>query len=301
MRTVLQSDSPYQWSTYNPKIRRRAWLFVLIIQLCLLFVLFYFGFVTPLPLPGEEGVLVSFGTEQSGQNTEWQAAQPVVPTQTYTPTPQATDTPLTQDFEDAPEVPIPERPKPKKDTPEKVKPPKRQETPSVQPPPQPQQPPVEEPPRPAVNQQALFPGRAVASNPTQSGAGTGGAPGNQGRPDGAGSVAGVGDGNGAGTGSGQGAGTGGSGIGYNVGSRKALALPPPEYPGQKNGRVVVKVWVNKEGKVTKAQAGEKGSTLYDKSFLSASEQAALQAHFDVAADAPEQQVGTITYVFKLKQ
>lgn len=295
-------NNSYNWSSYDPRIRRRSWIAVLLVQLLLVLVLFYFGFVTPLPLPGEEGVTVSFGTEQGGQNLTWQETS-VPPVQNYVPEPvrEVEEKPLTQDFEDAPEVRTPEHPKtPKK---EESKPKKENPKPVVQQPTpqQPQQTVVKEPepPQPQVNQQALFPGRTPEAQ--QGGAGTGGQAGNQGMPDGQATTPSLGQGSGAGTGSGHGQGTGGGGIGYSVGNRKALKLPPPEYPGQKNGKVVVKVWVNKEGKVVKAEAGEKGSTLYDKTFLSASENAALQAHFDVAADAPEMQVGTITYVFRLKQ
>jgi len=202
---------------------------------------------------GEEGVTVSFGTEQGGQNLTWQETN-VPPVQNYVPEPvrEVEEKPLTQDFEDAPEVRTPERPKtPKK---EESKPKKENPKPVVPQfaPQQPQQTVVKEPepPQPQVNQQALFPGRTPETQ--QGGAGTGGQAGNQGMPDGQATTPSLGQGSGAGTGSGHGQGTGGGGIGYSVGNRKALKLPPPEYPGQKNGKVVVKVWVNKEGKVVKA-------------------------------------------------
>lgn len=295
-------DNPYSWSSYDPRVRRRSWVAFLLVQLFLLLILVYFGFVTPLPLPGEEGVTVSFGTEQAGQNMSWQET-PLPPAQSYISEPvrEVEEKPLTQDFEDAPEVREPEKPKPpkKEDAKPKIEQPKL----TVQ---QPKQQPVQqteikepESPKPQVNQQALFPGRTPESQ--QGGAGTGGQAGNQGMPDGQATTPSIGQGSGAGTGSGSGQGAGGGGIGYSVGNRKALKLPTPEYPGQKNGKVVVKVWVNQEGRVIKAQAGEKGSTLYDKTFLAAAENAAMQAHFDVASDAPEMQVGTITYIFRLKQ
>ena len=297
--------STYNWSSHDPRIRRRAGIAMGLIQVLLLIVLLYFGFVTPLPLPGEEGIAVSFGTERGGQNQVWEET-PRVTQPKYTPPapPQTEETPLTQDYEEAPEVRTPakpkepEKPKEKKPVEEKTKPtpPKPVETP-------PAPKPVETPPEPAkpvVNQQALFPGQTAT--PSQGGAGTGGEKGNQGTAEGQSTTPNVGVGNGTGSqGTGNGAGGSGGGIGYNVGNRKALKLPPPEYPSQKNGKVIVKVWVNKQGQVIKAEAGEKGSTLFDKAFLAVSEQAALQAHFDVASDAPETQIGTITYIFRLKQ
>lgn len=286
--------SSYVWSSADPRLRRRAWILVAFIQIFLLLILFYFGFVTPLPLPGEEGIAVSFGQENAGRNEEFvpQAVSPAVVHESVREE-VVEEEPLTQDFEEAPAVTPPKREKPKKEeikTEEHVKP--REETQQFR------ETQHESVPQPTVNQQALFPGVTETS---QKETGNGGDLGIQGRKDGEGVQAGVGEGVGRGSGSGSGAGAGGNGIGYSVGNRKALKLPSPEYPGQKNGKVVVKVWVNKEGRVLKAQAGEKGSTIYDKSFLTVSEAAALQAHFDVSADAPEMQVGTITYVFRLKQ
>ena len=65
--------------------------------------------------------------------------------------------------------------------------------------------------------------------------------------------------------------------------------------------MVVKVWVDRQGRVLRAEAGEKGSTTFDSSLLQAAQTAALRATFDVTADAPDTQMGTITYVFRLKQ
>ena len=294
-------NSSYSWSSYDPRVRRRAWGAFVLVQLFLVLLLLFFGFVTPLPLPGEEGVTVSFGTELAGQNLNWQETPVPSPQNPVSPEVQEPEEqPLTQDFEDAPEVRTPEKTKtPKKEdaqpTQERPKPAVQQPKPNTATPAEVREP---EPPKPQVNQQALFPGRASEQ---QGGAGMGGQVGNQGMPDGQATTPNVGVGSGEGTGSGSGQGTGGGGIGYSVGNRKALKLPTPEYPGQKNGKVVVKVWVNQDGRVIKAQAGEKGTTLYDNTFLTAAENAALLAHFDVASDAPAMQVGTITYVFRLKQ
>lgn len=74
----------------------------------------------------------------------------------------------------------------------------------------------------------------------------------------------------------------------------------PSYNIQKEGTVVVTVWVDQYGNVTKATAGAKGTTVNDPSLWNAARKAAMETHFNQSADAPALQEGTITYVFKLK-
>ena len=76
-------------------------------------------------------------------------------------------------------------------------------------------------------------------------------------------------------------------------------LPRPSYSVQKAGTVVVKIWVDNYGNVQKAVAGEEGTTVTDKTLWQAARKAALGAHFNMSADAPVLQEGTITYIFKL--
>ena len=77
-------------------------------------------------------------------------------------------------------------------------------------------------------------------------------------------------------------------------------LPRPSYPVQKSGVVVVKIWVDNYGIVQKAIAGAEGTTVTDKDLWNAARKAAMGASFDMSADAPAMQKGTITYIFKLK-
>lgn len=76
-------------------------------------------------------------------------------------------------------------------------------------------------------------------------------------------------------------------------------LPRPGYAVQKDGIVVVKIWVDNYGNVQKAVAGAEGTTVTDKTLWQAARKAALGAHFNMSADAPALQEGTITYIFKL--
>lgn len=85
---------------------------------------------------------------------------------------------------------------------------------------------------------------------------------------------------------------------YNLGNRKMVGtLPKPNYPGNEQGKVVVEIFVDRSGVVTKATAGVKGSTLLSKNYLDAAYSAAFKAKFDPNPDATELQRGTITYNF----
>lgn len=100
---------------------------------------------------------------------------------------------------------------------------------------------------------------------------------------------------------GSGSGDQGSGISFSLSGRSALSLPKPQYPGDDAGVVVVKVTVDRTGRVTSAEAGVRGTTIMDKSFWNEARQAALKARFNEASsnDAPAFQQGTISYRFVL--
>lgn len=77
-------------------------------------------------------------------------------------------------------------------------------------------------------------------------------------------------------------------------------LPRPSYGIQQSGIVVVTIWVDQYGNVTKAQAGADGTTVTNTELWTAARNAAMKAHFNQKADAPALQKGTITYIFSLK-
>jgi TonB family protein len=91
----------------------------------------------------------------------------------------------------------------------------------------------------------------------------------------------------------------GNGVSFSLDGRSAQSLPKPYYPGNEEGVVVVQVTVNKTGVVTKAEAGVRGSNTADTELIAAAKKAALQARFNVDESAPAYQVGTITYRFVL--
>lgn len=133
------------------------------------------------------------------------------------------------------------------------------------------------------------------------GEGITGGPGNQGDPNGSINSKVRGTGSGLGT---QGTGTGGpggpGGISYSLQGRGFKALPLPKYDYQGDGIVVVEVSVDRSGKVVQATPGIKGSTTLDEYLLKVAKEAALEARFEVKQDAPTTQKGSITYNFKLK-
>lgn len=157
--------------------------------------------------------------------------------------------------------------------------------------------PTEEVKLPVVNKKALFPGKATDGG--TGGEGITGKEGNQGSlegsPDSQNRTGGATGGNGEGEGDGK-----GKGVSFKLGGRKSLVLPKPDYLKQKQGTVVVQVTVDRNGNVTKATPGVKGSSTLDVDLLKAAEKAALTAKFDVSPNAPAYQTGTITYVFKFQ-
>ena len=74
-------------------------------------------------------------------------------------------------------------------------------------------------------------------------------------------------------------------------------LPRPDYPGNRAGKVLVRVTVDRDGKVASAEYEPKGSTTTDAALIAAARQAALRARF--TASEQHVQSGTITYIFKL--
>ncbi|MCF6167946.1 energy transducer TonB [Lutibacter sp.] len=95
-------------------------------------------------------------------------------------------------------------------------------------------------------------------------------------------------------------GGGGSGD-YNLGNRKPINRPKPNYVCNEEGLVVVRIEVNTYGKVIKATPGVKGSTNTAQCLLIQAKEAALKTTWQPDTNAPSKQVGTIKYRFSLSQ
>ena len=84
---------------------------------------------------------------------------------------------------------------------------------------------------------------------------------------------------------------------YLLEGRQALVLIPSNMRSPRSGKVVVRVWVNREGRVTKVFAPANGSTLTDASIVKQLKLLARQSEFTPNPDAPEEQMGEVIYTF----
>lgn len=285
-----------------PSERRKGIAGSAIIHLVLLLLLVFVAFTVP-PLPEEEeGILVNFGTAETGLGMI-EPSPPAIQEQSSPPAASvakvkvAEDPLLTQNTEEAPEV--------KKVDPDAVK--KKLERMEVAKKLREQkeaeriikvQEDIERKRIEADQQRqtdimnrtknALANSKNTGTNST--GEGIAGGAGNQGDPDGSvnSKVRG------------EGGGLGDKGISYALKGRGFQKLPPPKYDYQGEGRVVVDVSVDRQGKVIQAVPGTKGSTTLDEYLLKVAKDAAMEARFEVKPDAPAIQKGTITYNFILK-
>ena len=226
-----------------------------------------FGFSTPLPLPAERGVVVNLGYSEQGQGIQ----QPQKPaesqtSQTSSSTSSEQEEVATQDTKEAPAI---NQSDSQSETQESDQGDDQQ---------------TEENPEDQVNEDLLFPGNQNSDGGSE---GNTGEPGDQGQADG--------DPN-ANRHSGQ-AGGGGDGVDFSLSGRYAKDLPKPINNSQEQGKVVVKIWVDTEGNVINADPGYKGSTTTDAQLYKLAKQAALRAKFNKKNNAPEEQTGTITYIF----
>lgn len=136
---------------------------------------------------------------------------------------------------------------------------------------------------PAPNSNALFPGKNNGNSTDGKGSAEGSGQ--------AGSQTGTVGANG-GTGS-------GSGSGYSLGGRSMRGtFPTPSYNSPKEGDVVVRIKVDRQGKVVEVEAPYQGSKNYDNSMVRSAKEAAMKAQFNADPNATEYQWGTITYKFR---
>ncbi len=251
----------------------------------ILLIVVFLGFMVPDPPPEEEGILINFGTEETGSGdeepmySEVPEETPAAPREAAV-TEESPDEILAQDFEEAPAVEPRKEVKQEeaKESPAEETRPEVKETPP---------PPVEEPRK--VDERALYHGRANTDESSGNEGITQGE-GNQG------SISGSPDSDNYLNGLSSGRG----GIDFSLAGRNPESLPKPEYNVQEAGKVVVKIRVNREGLVTYAEAGAPGTNTLNKELLEAARKAALKARFNPSADAAFTQQGTITYHFVLQ-
>jgi hypothetical protein len=234
----------------------------------------------PPPEMGTGGILVNYGTTDKGMGTDYMSTEePSMaehpnhshPTKINKaePTPQKAVTEkndkkvVTQNTEDAPEVNNAKKVTNK--TLSTDQPTKRA--------------------KPTLNQNALYKGKT--NNASGTGDGTTNTPGNQGNPNGSNL-----SNNYNGTGSGNG--------GLALANRSWVSRPTVDDNHRRAGRVVVEIHVDKNGNVLSATAGAKGTTITDYDLLNKCEKAALSAKLNASDNAPDTQLGYVTFIFKLQ-
>lgn len=85
---------------------------------------------------------------------------------------------------------------------------------------------------------------------------------------------------------------------YQLANRLAVQKVKPVYLCKEFGTVVVRVWVNQKGVTIKAEPGIRGTTDSSPCLLKEAKNAALQTTWTPYFNAPEVQIGQITYNFR---
>lgn len=312
---------------------KNGFIGTIVIHGIVLALLLLFGFFTPLPLPGEEGIVVNFGNSETGLgaeepapgNTAPQKSQEEkhAPTQVAPPPPQKKAAApvknqelVTQDLEKTAALPsvkkkkAPEKTKEELEKEQILREQKRQEEIDRQKRAEAErqrQAEIERKKKEEEQRLAIAAAeqrRASEINNMAKNAFGGAGKGDEGSQSTSQGVTYGGGNQGSSQGTvgapkyGPGGGIG-NGVSFSLNGRSAMSLPKPYYPGNEEGVVVVQVTVDQNGNVTKAEPGFKGSNTADPELISAAKKAALQAKFNVDKNAPAFQVGTITYRFVL--
>ncbi len=91
----------------------------------------------------------------------------------------------------------------------------------------------------------------------------------------------------------------GNGIAFSLSGRKAKKLTRPTNNSDEQGTVVIKIWVDRNGKVINARMKVAGTNTSSTKLQKLALDAAFKAKFNSNPDAAEVQTGTITYKFVL--
>lgn len=296
------------------KDRRRGLVGTIIVHAALLLFLLLVALRTPLPLPGEEGVEVNLGYDETGygrvqSDTPPPKAEPEPVQQKPTPVPPAEEPEpdpvdeeiITQETEEAPAIEeveeIEPEPEPEKEEEKKEEEIQKEEEVVEEKPVEEiidsvftQNEPVEEvvveDPKPVVVTRALYKGSSSDGQGTSQGITEGG--GDQGKPHGYKESDKY-----------DGKGGSGNGISFSLGGRGSLHLEQPTAKFNEQGTVVVSIWVDRSGTVKKAQVSAKGTTVLDQNLRKIAVDAAYNSSFAEDPSAAELQRGTITYNFIL--
>jgi outer membrane biosynthesis protein TonB len=145
--------------------------------------------------------------------------------------------------------------------------------------------PTKAPAKPTINQNALYKGKTNTG--TGEGDGTTNTPGNQGKPTGSTLTNNY---------NGTGSGNGGS---LMMSQRSFTSRPAISDNGRHTGKVIVDIRVDKNGNVIYARAGGRGTTITDSGLLQKCEDAVKNSKLNALDSAPDPQIGTVVFVFKV--
>jgi outer membrane biosynthesis protein TonB len=156
-------------------------------------------------------------------------------------------------------------------------------------PPKKEEPKIEPEPEPVkqVNTRAMYKGGSNTSSSTNAGDGNTNSPGNQGSITGNASEQSYNGGD-------------GTGVSLDLVGRKLLNKPEIYDNNQNNGKVVVEIFVNREGVITRATAGARGTTITDTELWKRCEQSVMKCHLNAVDNGAEIQTGKIIFSFKLQ-
>ena len=244
----------------NPKII--SGICTAIIMALVALVLLSFGYDPPDPPIPEEGVEVNLGDSDFGSGDD---PTPANTTSTYAP-PAAQNQVATQQTEPTPSLNASNNQG-------------NTVSPAVT-----EQPTVEQK-EPEINKNALFTGRRNQNSGSGSqGVSTG--TGDQGKENGT-------------PNSNNYNGNGGSGSNFSLKGRSAVSLPKPDYNSNQQGKIVIDIWVNQQGVVTRVEGPAQGSTITNGAMVEQAKKAARKARFNADTKALEEQKGSITYIFTI--
>ena len=232
--------------------------------------LFNLCFRTPLPLPGEAGVEVNLGMyaeaiSQQDDMTTSQQVEEIESQQVEESTSEDVEEEILSEDENIPSIEEVEETEEVEEIVEEV---------------------VEE--KPVVNQRALFQvNKKKQETPSEGSSNE--VVGEQGSPNGLKDIE-------------RYVGHGGSGDGpsYDLGGRGAKSISSPSKDISEEATIVVDIWVDKEGRVQRAEIG-KGTTTTNSDMRASALQAAKNSVFVKDDKAADLQKGTITYNFIIRQ
>lgn len=84
-------------------------------------------------------------------------------------------------------------------------------------------------------------------------------------------------------------------VSFDLKGRKLLSPPPVDDQSQKRGTIKIRIKVDKSGRVVEAEFQQSGSNTTDIYLINISKQAAMKAKFNADPNAAEEQFGTITF------